>query len=52
VQFVSNTQSVTQPQPQIPRTPTPQRDYESLAGLGRDSSFGSRSFLDLSLWNE
>jgi hypothetical protein len=40
------------PPPQIPRTPTPQRDYESLGGLGRDSSFGSRSFLDLSLWNE
>jgi hypothetical protein len=56
VQFASQPPPVAMPPPppppQIPRTPTPQRDYESLAGLGRDSSFGSRSFLDLSLWNE
>jgi hypothetical protein len=53
IQFIASEQK---PPPAVqmvpPKPPTPQKECECLYSFGRDSSFGSRSFLDFSPWNE
>jgi hypothetical protein len=53
IQFIPIQHKPPPPVPMAPpKPPTPQRECEYLYSFGRDSSFGSRSFLDFSPWNE